>query len=348
MINEKEVTIYDIASKLHISPSTVSRSLNNNSLVSKKTRKKVADLAKKMGYQSNTFASSLRRQKTNTIGVIVPKLNSNFVSSVIAGIEEIANKAGYNLIISQSLEKSVKEAANVETLFKSRVDGLIVSLAFDTKDLSHFDSFIKKGIPLIFFDRVGDMKSCTRVVIDNFKAGKEATSHLIKQGCKKIVHITGNLSRNVYADRLEGYRSALSDHGIAYRKSRVIVNDLDEPSAIKAVQEILNMNPLPDGLFIANDSYAAICMQILKDAGFKIPNDMAIVGFNNDLVSRMTEPKLTTIDYPGQEMGEIVAKHLINHLEGMDPLELTNTIIVNSELIVRESSLRKKANNPSK
>lgn len=343
MNNDKEITIYDIATKLNISPSTVSRSLNDNSLVSKKTRKKVTDLAKKLGYQSNTFASSLRKQRTNTIGVIVPKLNSNFVSTVIAGIEEIANKAGYNLIISQSLEKSEKEVVNVETLFKSRVDGLIVSLAFDTKDLSHFNPFIKKGIPLIFFDRVGNMKSGTSVVIDNLKVGKEATNHLIEQGCKKIVHITGSLLRNVYADRLKGYQAALSDHGLAYQKNQVIVTDLDESSAFKTVQQILKMKPLPDGLFIANDSYAAICMQILKDAGVKIPDDIAIVGFNNDLISRMTEPKLTTIDYPGKEMGEIVAKHLINHLEGVAPLlKLTNTtIVINSELIIRESSLRK-------
>lgn len=341
MNKSKEVTIYDIASRLNIAASTVSRSLNNNAVVSKKTRKKVLDLAKEMGYQSNTFASNLRRQKTNTIGVIVPKLNSNFVSSVIAGLEEIANKAGYNLIISQSLEKSAKEAVNVETLFKSRVDGLIVSLAYDTKDLSHFDPFIKKGIPLVFFDRVSDMKSCTRVVIDNLKAGKEATNHLIEQGCKKIVHITGNLSRNVYADRLEGYRAALSENGMIYHEDLVIVSNLDESSARQAVQQIFDMDPIPDGLFIANDTFAAVCMQILKEAGIRVPEDMAIVGFNNDLVSRMTEPKLSTINYPGQEMGEIVAKNLINHLQGESPLTLTNTIIIDSALIIRESSLRK-------
>ncbi len=342
MKQDKEVTIYDIARELHVSPATVSRSLSDHPAVSKKTRKRVMDLAKEIGYRSNTFASNLRKQHTNTIGVIVPKLNSHFVSAVLAGIEKVANGAGYNLIISQSLETARKEAANAATLFNSRVDGLIVSLAFDTKDMSHFDSFLKKGIPVMFFDRVSAAGSFTNVVIDNLKAGYEATGHLIGQGCKRIVHITGNLSRNVYADRLKGYRLALSEHGIAYHKNNVIINNLDEESTKVATDMILKMKPMPDGIFIANDSCAAICMQLLKEAGYDIPGDIAIVGFNNDLITRVVEPKLTTINYPGQEMGEIVARNLLNHLEGISPLTLTNTIIVKSELIVRESSQRKR------
>jgi LacI family transcriptional regulator len=344
MENIKEVTIYDIARKLKVSPATVSRSLNNHPAVSKKTKKRITDAAKTMGYRSNMFASNLRKQHTNTLGVIVPKLNSNFVSSVLAGIEKVANKAGYNLIISQSQENEKKEVANAATMFNSRVDGLIVSLAFDTKDLSHFDPFFDKQIPVIFFDRVSDDKSSTNVVIDNFKAGYDATNHLIKRGCKNIAHITGNLSRNVYADRLKGYRLALSEHGITFHKKQLLINNLDEQSAIEAVGEVLALKPLPDGLFIANDNCAAVCMHALKEAGYNIPGDIAIVGFNNDLISRVVEPNLTTINYPGQQMGEIVAHNLVNHLAGTAPLTVTNTIIIKSELIVRASSLRKMKN----
>lgn len=342
MKQDKEATIYDIARELNVSPATVSRSLSDHPAVSRKTRKRVMDLAKEIGYRSNTFASNLRKQRTNTIGVIVPKLNSHFVSSVLAGIEKVASGAGYNLIISQSLETARKEAANAVTLFNSRVDGLIVSLAFDTKDMSHFDPFLKKEIPVMFFDRVSSSGPFTNVVIDNLKAGYEATNHLVGQGCKRIVHITGNLSRNVYADRLKGYRLALSEHGMAYHKNNVIINNLDEESTKEATSTILKMKPVPDGIFITNDSCAAICMQILKEAGYNIPGDIAIVGFNNDLITRIVEPKLTTIDYPGQEMGEIVARNLLNHLEGVSSLTHTNTIIIKSELIVRESSRRKK------
>lgn len=342
MKSTKEITIYDIARKLNVSPATVSRSLSNHPAVSKKTRKKIEDTAKAMGYRSNLFASNLRKQRTHTLGVIVPKLNSNFVSSVLAGIEKVANKSGYNLIISQSQESEKKEVANAATMFNSRVDGLIVSLAFDTKDLSHFEPFFEKNIPVVFFDRVSYDKSGANVVIDNFKAGYDATSHLIAQGCKRIAHITGNLSRNVYADRLKGYRTALAEHDITFHKKELIINNLDEQSAIAAAQQLLSLKPFPDGLFVTNDSCAAICMQVLKDAGYCIPEDMAIVGFNNDLITRIVEPNLSTINYPGQEMGEIVAHHLVNHLEGIAPLTITNTIIIRSELIVRGSSLRKK------
>lgn len=338
----QEVTIYDIARELKVSPATVSRSLSNHPAVSKKTRKRIADAAKSMGYRSNLFASNLRKQRTNTLGVIVPKLNSNFVSSVLAGIEKVANQSGYNLIISQSQENEKKEIANAATMFNSRVDGLIVSLAFDTKDLGHFDPFFKKNIPVVFFDRVSEGKSSTNVVIDNYKAGYEATAHLILQGCKRIAHITGNVSRNVYADRLKGYHQALTDHQIAFQKKQLIVNNLDEKSSFEAARQLLDMKPAPDGVFVTNDSCAAICMQALKEAGYRIPEDIAIVGFNNDLITRVVEPNLTTIDYPGYEMGEIVAYNMVNHLEGIAPLTITNTIVIKSELIIRASSLRKK------
>lgn len=342
MKDAKEVTIYDIAKKLAVSPATVSRGLNNHPAVSKKTKKKIKDAARSMGYRSNLFASNLRKQRTNTLGVIVPKLNSNFVSSVVAGIEKVANKAGYNLIISQSQENEKKEIANAATMFNSRVDGLIVSLAFDTKNLSHFDPFYEKGIPMVFFDRVGYAKSSINVVINNYQAGYDATSHLIEQGCKRIAHITGNLSRNVYADRLKGYQAALAAHQLAFQKKNVISSQLDEKSAIECGTQILAMKPVPDGLFIANDNCAAICMQLFKEAGYSIPEDIAIVGFNNDLISRVVEPNLSTVDYPGHEMGEIVARNLVNHLAGTAPLTVTNTIILKSELIVRGSSLKKK------
>lgn len=341
MKETKEVTIYDIAHELKVSPATVSRSLNDSPAVSKKTKKRITDTAKAMGYRSNLFASNLRTQRTHTLGVIVPKLNSNFVSSVLAGIEKVANKSGYNLIISQSQENEKKEIANATTMFKSRVDGLIVSLAYDTKDLSHFESFFERNIPVMFFDRVSKGKSSTNVVIDNYKAGYEATTHLIEQGCKSIAHITGILSRNVYADRLKGYQQALADHHIPFNKKQVVINNLDEESAIDAAKQIISMKPAPDGIFITNDSCAAICMQVLKENGFEIPRDIAIVGFNNDLVTRIVEPNISTINYRGQEMGEIVAYNLVNHLEGIVPL-ITNTIIIQSELIIRESSLRKK------
>lgn len=342
MQNDKEVTIYDIAKKLKISPATVSRGLKDHPAISKKTKKKIFELADKIGYRQNHFARNLRNQKTDTIGVIVPRLNSHFMSSVIAGIENIANKEGYNLIISQSSESSSKEAANAKTLFNNRVDGLLASLAYDTKELSHFDSFFKKNIPVIFFDRVMEHENCTNILIDNRKAAYEATKHLLEQDCKRIVHITAPPKQNVYIDRLQGYKQALADHKIKFREEDVIIGNLSMEAGTDAANTILKMKTLPDGVFVANDNCAVGCMLALKQAGIKIPGDIAFAGFNNDPVSYVIEPNLTTISYSGYEVGEVAARHLINHLTGVSLIHNTNTIILRSELIIRASSLKKK------
>ncbi len=213
---KKEVTIYDIAQKLDLSSATVSRALKNHPAINKNTKKKIQDAAKELGYRHNTFASNLRKQKTNTIGVIVHELNSNFITSVLAGIEKITTEAGYDLIIAHSSESFEKEAANALNLFHKRVDGLIASLAFDTKGLDHYKSFTDRSIPVIFFDRVEEESESTKVIIDNYKCGYQATQHLIEQGCKRIVLVTASLKRNVYAQRHKGYIDALFDNNIPF------------------------------------------------------------------------------------------------------------------------------------
>lgn len=339
---KKEVTIYDIAQKLELSSATVSRALQDHPAINKNTRKKIQETARELGYRHNTFASSLRKQKTNTIGVIVHELNSNFITSVLAGIEKITTEAGYDLIIAHSSESFKKESANASNLFHKRVDGLIASLAFDTKDLDHFQPFIDKGIPVIFFDRVEEESENTKVIIDNYKCGYIATTHLIEQGCKRVVLVTASLKRNVYAQRHKGYLDALYDNNIPYDKHKVLIKDLSEQCGREAALEILKMKPLPDGAFITNDFSAAVCMRTLKENGIRIPEDIAIVGFNNDAISKIIEPQLTTINYPGIDIGEIAARHLIDNLKGVSSTKHTNTIVVRSDLIIRQSSLKKK------
>lgn len=337
---EKETTIYDIARLLNLSPATVSRALNDHPAINTNTKNLITSKAQEMGYRSNRVASNLRRQQTKTIGVIVPRLDSSFMSTVLAGMEKVANDASYNLIISQSLESAKKEMANAKTMFNSRVDGLLVSLASDTESLDHFSTFFRKGIPLILFDRVLPQKNCTHVVIDNLKAGYDATVHLIEQGCRRIMHVTGNTRRNVYADRLNGYKLALRDHGLSGSEELVRIINLTRQDGLAVADDILAMASPPDGLFVASDLCAASCMGALRKNGFSIPRDMAVVGFNNDPVSLVVEPNLTTIHYPGQEMGEIAAQSLINHLSGLLRITTTNSILLNYELIVRQSSQR--------
>jgi LacI family transcriptional regulator len=342
MTREKEITIYDLARELKLSSATISRALKNDPVVNKKTRKKIADLAEQMGYRSNHFARNLRNQTTQTIGVIVPRLNSYFMSTVIAGIENVVNREGYNLIISQSSESVQKEKLSTETMFKNRVDGLLVSLAYDSDDISHFEPFVKRNIPFLFFDRVAHYKNCSNILIDNRKAGYEATTHLISQGCKNIVHITAAPKRNVYVDRLQGYKQALTDNKIKFKPENLIINNLSQEAGSAAAVALLKMNPRPDAVFVANDNCAVGCMIALKKAGIRIPQDIAFVGFNNDPVSKVIDPNLTTINYPGYEMGQVAAQHLINHLNGSIVTKTANTILLHSELMIRASSKRKK------
>ena len=344
MIKNKEVTIYDIASALNISTATVSRALKDDPIVNEKTKKKIFDVAEEMGYRANHFARNLRQNQTKTIGIIVHELNSNFITSVLAGVEKVTTESGYDLIIAHSSESYEKEKANANNLFHKRVDGLIASLAFDTTDLAHFQPYIDRDLPVMFFDRVEQDGDSAVVIIDNCKCGYQATLHLIEQGCKRIAHITSSLKRNVYSQRYKGYRDALFDNGMPLDEKLVIVNDLSEKAGIEAAMKILHMKPMPDGAFITNDFVAAVCMRTLKEHGISVPNDIAVVGFNDDAIGKLIEPSLTTINYPGIDMGEIAARNLINHLKGISDINHTNTIIVRTELIIRKSSLKNKVN----
>lgn len=336
----KEVTIYDIAARLKISSATVSRALKDDPVVSKKTRKRIFEAADEMGYRANQFARNLRNQKTHIIGVIVPRLDSHFMSSVISGIEQVANNEGYNIVISQSAEQADKEIANAKTMFNNRVDGLLVSLAYDTKNIDHFEPFFNKNVPIIFFDRVEEHKNSTSVLIDNRRAAYNATSHLIEEGCKRIVHITAIPKRNVYADRLAGYKQALADHNIKFKDEYVVISSLSQEAGDEAAEKILRMKLFPDGVFVSNDNCAVGCMLAIKKAGIRIPQDIAFIGFNNDPVCTVIEPNLTSVNYSGYQVGEVAARNMIQHLKGMT-IDATGSIILKSELIIRESSKRK-------
>jgi LacI family transcriptional regulator len=344
MKSTSEVTIYDIAKALNISPSTVSRALKDHPHIKKETKRKIIATAGEMGYRHNNFASNLRQRRSNTIGVVVHRLDSYFIASVFSGLEKVASENGYGLIISQSQESWRKEILCASTLFNSRVDGLIVSLAFDTKNFEHFNIFIKKDIPVVFFDRVADCHECIRIVIDNYKAAYEATSHLIAQGCRRIVHIGGNMLRNVYSERLSGFKKALANNNIEFTKDLLFITDMSEKDAIEVAGKILRMKPRPDGVFASNDTTAVSIIVELEKAGVAVPGDIAVVGFNNDPISRVVKPNLTTIHYPAKEMGEVAAASLIGLLKNSQVSSLS-TIVLKHNLIIRNSSIKQISHN---
>lgn len=338
----KEVTIYDIARELGVSTATVSRALGGSKLINRTTALRIMEKAGEMGYRYNSFAGNLRNQKSHTIGIILPRLNSHFISSILSGIEKVTTEAGYDILITHSNENYETEKANAINLYHKRVDGIIASLAMSTKNTDHFKQFHQKNIPVIFFDRVDDNCDQTHVIIDNYKSGYIATKHLIEQGCRRIGILTSDLNRNVYNQRYQGYADAIADAGLAHDKNLLLVKDISEQSALQAANEILAMDQMPDGLFITNDFEAAICMQSLKKHGVRVPEDIAIVGFNNDTLSKIVEPQLTTINYSGKEIGELSARKLIDKLNGTEIITASQKIIVDSRLIVRQSSLKNK------
>ncbi|QJD96787.1 LacI family transcriptional regulator [Mucilaginibacter robiniae] len=341
-ILEKEITIYDIARKLNISAATVSRGLMNHPSVNVNTKQRIVETADQMGYRSNHLASNLRKKRSNIIGIIVGNLNSSFMSNIISGVDSVLSKANYNLIISQSLDNIDKEVNIAQAMYNNRVDGLLVSLAYDTENAEHFESFVKRGIPLVYFDRTFPHEQCPGVAIDNVKAAYDVTQHLIEQGCKRIVHVTAYRLSAVALDRFNGYKQALLDNNIPFDESLIIYTHLGMQDGEKAAHQILNMPERPDAVFAINDACAVGCLLELKKHGINIPEDIAVAGFNNDREASIVEPNLTTVNYKGYEMGEVAAQILVDRLNNVTDTVTDNKLILKSDLIIRESSLRKK------
>ncbi len=341
MSEKKEVTIYDIAEKLKLSPSTVSRGLRNHPAIRKKTIERIQEMAAAMNYQQNTFASNLRSNRSKTIGVILPRFESSFLSSVVSSIEKVIRNKGYNLLVSQSYDSNPLEKENIQTHFNNRVEGLLINLTPETNDLSHLDLFLKKGIPVVLFDRVKSQSGSgfTTVSIDNKQAGYDVTRHLISQGCKRIVYLGGNTTCPVFGDRAKGYWQALAEHGLEANSELVIEEHLNTETGALVVDRILNMKKRPDGIFAGNDMAAVSLMFELKKRGVRIPDDIAIAGFNDTYMSRIVEPSLTTVKYPGDEMGKIAANSLLEILDHESHVA-TQNILLKHELLVRNSSLR--------
>lgn len=341
MSEKKEVTIYDIAEKLKLSPSTVSRGLRNHPAIREKTIERIQEMAAAMNYQQNTFASNLRSNRSNTIGVILPRFESSFLSSVVSSIEKVVRSKGYNLLVSQSYDSNTLEKENLQTHFNNRIEGLLINLTPETCDLTHLDLFLKKGIPVVLFDRVKSQSGsgCTTVSIDNKQAGYDVTRHLISRGCKRIVYLGENTTCPVFGERAKGYWQALAEHGLEADPELVIEEHLTTETGALVVDRILNMKKRPDGIFAGNDMAAVSLMFELKKRGVHIPDDIAIAGFNDTYLSRIVEPSLTTVEYPGDEMGRIAANSLLEILDHESHVA-TQNILLKHELVVRDSSLR--------
>lgn len=335
-MKSSQVTIKDIARELGISPSTVSRALKDHPDISQETKRLVNELAAKYNYKPNIIALSLRNQRSNVIGVIIPEIVHYFFSSVISGIEEVANEHGYSVMISQSVEDYNREVAACDTFLNGINDGILVSVSKETANYDHFHRFEEEGIPIVFFDRAVDEIQADKVIIDDFDGAYQATEHLIVQGRRKIVHFAGPQNRLIGQNRLNGYLKAMRDNGVVIDERLIIPCDTFQ-SALVETQKLIDSGLKFDSIFTVNDFTAAGAMKVLLRNGYKIPTDIAVVGFGDDQTSLMVEPTLTTVNQPGFEMGKKAMEQLIRRITQSKP-EPPVTEILKTQLIVRESS----------
>ncbi len=334
-MKNKKITIHDISKHLGIDSSTVSRALNNSERVSKKTKALILKTATEMGYQRNSLASKLRTNKSNTIGVVVPRISRHFFSSVIAGIEETAYDAGYDVMICQSLESFEREKKLIGTLHSNRVDGILISISMETNHYDHFDVYENHGSPILFFDRPCRLDKNTNVIIDDFKASFEATEHLIKAGKKHIVHLSGPQNLDLYKNRRGGYVSALKKHKLKIDESYILESQLMKEDGVSLSKKLLAL-PMVDAVFSANDTAAISAIQFLKEKGVRVPQDIAFVGFSNEPVSAVIDPSLTTVSQPDFEMGKVATTLLLKQIK--DKSIINETRVLKPKLIVRDSS----------
>ena len=331
-------TIHDIASYLNITASTVSRALNNNPRISESTRNAVLQAAKQLNYQPNNIAAALRNGKSNLIGVIVPTADRAFFSSIVRGIEEIANNLGYQIIICQSYDDYYKETQTVQALANARVDGIIASIAKESVKLEHYQAILNKGIPIVLFDRTTDQLDVNQVMIDDYQGAYEVVSHLVDEGCKRIAHFTSPAKVSIYKERLRGYTAALKDRGLPFDEGLIIESNLQLEGGRQSMLELLKLKEIPDAVFSASDYGAMGAMQVLKEKKIKIPQEVALAGFSNEPFTSFTDPSLTTVDQFSLTMGHVTGKLFFDQLK--KTTQQTQKTILKPKLIVRQSSLR--------
>lgn len=335
------LTIKDIAKALGLSTSTVSRALRDSYEISPETKKLVLEYAEKNNYHPNPIALSLKERRTLSIGVIVSEIANSFFSQTIDGIESIAYKNGYNVIISQSRESVERESINLNYLTSRSIDGLIISVSSETKDFSNFKELHQRGMPIVFFDRIVNEIDTHKVIVDNYKGAYDAVVHLLQNGYKYIAALTNSEVLSITKERLAGYKTALTDNGIEIKDSFIkfcphgglIAGEIEE-----AVSELLALKTKPGAILCLNDKLTTGSLRILKAKKIKVPDDIGLIGFSNSDTTELIDPPLSIIKQPAFEMGQIATTLLLDLLESKRPVTNFETRVLAPQLIIRQSS----------
>ncbi len=332
-----QVTMKEIAKKLGVSVSTVSRALKDSPELHEETKRKIVEMAKEMNYQPNLLAQSLRISRTKTLGVIVPEITSHFFASCVSGIQDAALKRGYNVMICQSNESLDQEKANIKTLVSSQVDALLISLSRETNNYGHLYELYDREIPFVLFDRVHEDIPVSKITFNDVGGAYEVTRHLLERGRRRIMYVSGPEDLYISKKRKEGYLRALAEYGLPEDPNLIKITDLTYAGNEKVAREIAAMDTRPDAVFCMIDPVAVDALMLWKSMGIRIPEDMALAGFTDNPTAAVVEPPLTTVSQPGYEMGKLAVNHLLDQLDGQasdDPI----SIVLETTLIARKST----------
>jgi LacI family transcriptional regulator len=342
-MKSSQITLKDIAKQLGITVSTVSRALKGYPDISPETKKTVLELAEKLHYRPNPIALNLRKNRSYSIGVIIPEVVHYFFSTVISGIVETADEAGYSVILCQTNESYHREVREAGVLLSSRVDGLLISLANETKQYEHLQEFLDLNIPLVMFDKICDSLDTSKVVVDDFEGSMKAVEHLIQQGYKRIAHIRGPFGPSNAEERLKGYLEALKKHNLPIDEQLIFPCErVSYEEGYAFVKTMLHFQEPPDAIFAVADWVAIGALQAIKDEGIRIPEQMGIIGFSDWRMCTIVEPALSSIYQPGFQMGKIATQILLEEIEN-NHQKLPNNLVtetLETSLMIRKSSLK--------
>ena len=323
---------------LNISPAAVSKAMHDDTRISAKTKEAVKRVAKELNYQPNHLASALRKGKSNLVGVIVPRTNSNFFSSVLEQMEAVLDKAGYNIIITQSNESFEKECKNIDTLLFTQVDGIIASMANETVDLSYYEKIKSKGIPLILFDRGENDLNVDYVGINDYDSSHMIVEHLISKGCKRIAHIGGYRRTRIFNNRIRGYIDAIKTNNLPIDDSLIIESALTLEDGRREMKNLLKLIDRPDAVYVASDYAALGALQVLNEEKISVPDDIRLIGFGNEPFTSLVSPTISSIDQHSKAIGRLAAETFLKRVAQPELKQSLNKIILDAELVVRDSS----------
>lgn len=333
----KHVTITDLARRLNLSASTVSRALRDHPDISIQTKERVRAIAAQTNYQPNLIAQSLQTRRSNNIGVIVPEIRNTFFSTVIGGIEDLAYEAGYTIMVCQSNDTFERETINTRALAANRVAGMLVSVSQETRDFSHLRQVIGQGMPMVLFDRAVEEIDVPTVVVDDYHGAYRAVTHLIETGRTKIAHLTSSTSLYIGRKRRAGYEAALKDHGLSVRPEYIVEGGCHEEDGRRGASRLMNLEDPPDSIFAINDPVALGAFSYCQDNGIEIPARMGLVGFSDNPNTALVRPPLTTVSQPAYEIGRTAASILLDIFNG-STFKNGKTTTLETRLVIRGST----------